>query len=144
VLVHNSHFDLRFGSPDTGLYSWATRKELPGPGGRIGLFRQPVHDHGYGGFEGALPAGGYGAGTVRLDRSGKVKVLRVSPRSVHLEVPGEGGASRYVLVQGTKGPKSWLLVNTTAGPSAKEAGDAEDGGVDCDAPPGFAPGAGPV
>lgn len=37
------HFDVRLGTPQTGLYSWATRKELPEPGGKTMLFQQPVH-----------------------------------------------------------------------------------------------------
>jgi len=49
IQAHNAqragpHFDFRLGSPELGLYSWATRKELPKPGERpIGFYRQPVH-----------------------------------------------------------------------------------------------------
>lgn len=35
------HRDVRFGQND--LYSWATKKELPNPGGKIMLFQQPLH-----------------------------------------------------------------------------------------------------
>lgn len=36
-----THYDVRFG-PDQ-LYSWATKKELPGPGKKTLLFQQPLH-----------------------------------------------------------------------------------------------------
>jgi hypothetical protein len=43
------HYDVRFGSPQTGLYSWAVRKGLPGPGGKHPggkhlAAQQPVHE----------------------------------------------------------------------------------------------------
>lgn len=39
-----SHNDLRIGNPDTGLYSWATRKELPKPGDKPTLlYQQNIH-----------------------------------------------------------------------------------------------------
>jgi hypothetical protein len=43
------HYDVRFGTPETGLYSWAVRKGLPGPGGKHPggkhlAVQQPVHE----------------------------------------------------------------------------------------------------
>lgn len=106
-----THNDVRFGSPDTGLFSWATRKELPAPGERVGLFRQPVHRHEYGSFEGEIPEG-YGAGTVRKALAGKVLLTKVTPDSVHFARADTRHPERYALVRG-RDDKSWVLVNTT-------------------------------
>ena len=71
------HFDVRLGTPETGLYSWATKHELPEPGARRALFQQPVHTHEYAGFEGEIPSG-YGKGTVATKRRGEILVTSVA------------------------------------------------------------------
>jgi superfamily II DNA or RNA helicase len=50
------HYDVRFGREDgkPSLYSWATRKELPEPGGKIMLYHQPLHYGQYAEFEGEI------------------------------------------------------------------------------------------
>jgi hypothetical protein len=112
------HYDLRFGTPDTGLFSWATRKELPQPGQKILAVQQPLHDHAYGQFEGTIPEG-YGAGTVKKHDEGKILLTKVEPGKVHFTVAHRRYPERYVLVKPTsnKGvgarPTNWLLMNTT-------------------------------
>ena len=74
------HYDLRLGTPDTGLYSWAMRKGLPQPGGKPVLaVRQPIHEYGYKDFEGNIPEG-YGAGDVRKARENEVVLQRRYPQ----------------------------------------------------------------
>ncbi len=106
------HYDLRAGTPETGLYSWATKKELPDePGGRIALYQQPVHAHAYGGFSGEIGRG-YGKGKVQLKRQGKLLITRSTPDAIHFSTAGPGPVvKRYALVK-PRGPndKSWLLV----------------------------------
>lgn len=109
------HTDLRFGTPDTGLYSWAVRKGMPSPGAKHLAVIQPVHSHEYKDFEGEIPSG-YGKGTVKRDDEGKVLITKVEPGKVHLTVAHRRYPERYVLVKPDKqlgNDKNWLLMNTT-------------------------------
>lgn len=107
------HYDVRFGTPDTGLFSWATKHELPTPGQRRALFRQPVHSHGYGDFEGAIGEG-YGKGTVSKHRKGQVLITGVTPDKIEFTTADERYPERFVLLKPDKwGEKDWLLVNRT-------------------------------
>lgn len=105
------HYDVRFGTPATGLFSWATKKELPKPGERIALYQQPVHQHSYGNFQGALT--GYGAGHVRRHDKGQILVTKVSPTAVHFTTAHREHPERFVLVKPPGWDKTWLLSNTT-------------------------------
>lgn len=107
------HYDIRIGNPELGLLSWATKKELPEPGERISLFQQPVHDYGYGSWEGEIPSG-YGKGKVSLAQQGNVLITRVTPSSIQFSFSHEKYPRRFVLVR-PKDPqaKNWLLINTT-------------------------------
>lgn len=112
-LVHNSHYDFRFGDP-TGLFSWATRYQLPAPGNKSLLIQQPMHSYKYKDFEGEIPEG-YGAGTVRRHSEGKLLITGVSPTAIHFTLAHPRYPERFVLV---KPPKSksqhhWLLINKT-------------------------------
>jgi len=107
------HYDVRFGDPTMGAFSWATRKELPSAGKRIALFRQPLHHHGYMPFQGTL-RGGYGAGTVRTHQKGKILVTRVSPNRISFTLAGQRYPERFALIRPRSfADKAWLLVNTT-------------------------------
>jgi len=103
------HYDVRFGSPDLGAYSWATKKELPDASNKISLFQQPLHHHGYMPFQGTLH-GGYGAGTVRTHQKGKIEVTKAAPDKISFTLAGDDPKS-FALVR-TK-DKRWLLINTT-------------------------------
>jgi 8-oxo-dGTP pyrophosphatase MutT (NUDIX family) len=107
------HYDVRFGSPKTGLYSWATKKEWPEPKGKIALFQQPLHHHGYLPFEGTL-RGGYGAGTVRTHRKGKIVLTKRTPDKISFTTADVRYPQRFTLVR-TKSDngKTWLLINST-------------------------------
>src|SRR5437016_3238842 len=72
------HFDYRIGSKNTGLYSWATKKELTKPGEKRGLFHQPLHSYEYKDFQGDIKEG-YGKGSVKLHELGKVLITKVTP-----------------------------------------------------------------
>lgn len=112
------HQDIRFGTPETGLYSWAARKELPQPGKKILAVQQPLHDFGYKDFEGEIPEG-YGAGTVRKHDEGRILLTRVEPGKIHFTMAHKRYPERFVLVKPTSGtgvgakPANWLLMNTT-------------------------------
>lgn len=106
------HRDVRLGTPQTGLYSWATKHELPEPGARRALYQQPVHQHGYKDFQGTLT--GYGAGTVRTQRKGKVLVTKAAPGLVEFTTADQRYPERFRLFKPAAWKdKDWLLVNVT-------------------------------
>lgn len=107
------HFDVRFGTPDTGLFSWATKHELPEPGQRRALFRQPLHRHSYGDFEGQIGEG-YGQGSVTTHRRGKILVTGMDEDKIEFTTADKKHPERFVLLRPQKwGQKDWLLVNRT-------------------------------
>lgn len=110
------HTDFRIGD-EKGLYSWATRKPFPTPGGgKTLLIQQPMHSHKYKDFSGTIPAGRYGAGRVSVEQSGKVLVTSVSPSAVHFTLSSGKYPERYVLVKPDSPKfrdKDWLLINKT-------------------------------
>jgi len=105
------HSDVRFGTPDTGLYSWAVRKGLPAPGVKHLAIQQPIHEHGYKEFEGTIPSGQYGGGQVKRQDLGRVLITKINPEEVHFTTAHPRYPERYMLKQ-TK-DKKWLLINTT-------------------------------
>lgn len=107
------HYDVRFGTPQTGLYSWATRKGLPEPGQRVALFQTPLHSYDYGSFEGEIEEG-YGKGKVEMADKGSVLITKATPKSVHFTIAHKKHPERFVLFRpGKWGEGNWLLINTT-------------------------------
>jgi len=110
------HEDFRVGSPESGLYSWAVPRGLPEPGGRALAIQQGIHRFGYKDFQGEIPAGQYGAGTVEKIEEAPVLVTKVGPDGIHLTRASGSMPERFLLAptfsRGSK-KRNWLLVNTT-------------------------------
>jgi 8-oxo-dGTP pyrophosphatase MutT (NUDIX family) len=104
------HFDVRVGDPDLGLYSWATRHELPSPGQKRMWVRQPLHAHEYGGFEGTIPEG-YGKGEVRKHAQRRIVLTKTAPGELHFTTADRRHPERFAMIQ-TQG-HDWLVLNTT-------------------------------
>jgi len=104
------HYDVRAGNKEKGLHSWVTKKELPEPGGQIGLIHQPVHSHKYKDFEGTIPAG-YGAGEVKKVREGKLLVTKKDEdKSISFTTADNKPEKRYALIRtGKDDIYQWLL-----------------------------------
>lgn len=108
------HFDVRVGDK-RGLHSWVTRKGLPGPGGRVAMYHQPVHSWADRYFQGKIPSG-YGAGTVKIHDEGKILVTKASPNFIHFTRTDKRYPERFVLFKPKTKPgrkDDWLLVNVT-------------------------------
>lgn len=108
------HYDIRIGTPNTRLFSWATRKELPKPGEKpILLYQQPIHAYPYKDYEGEIRSR-YGAGTVRKHEEGKALILDKSPDKLKFVLTHRGDPESFTLLK-TRDPakSSWLLFNTT-------------------------------
>jgi len=106
-----THFDVRFGTPDTGLYSWAVRKGLPQPGQKHLAVMQPIHSHDYKDFKGEISEG-YGKGTVERHDLGQVLITKTTPDAIHFTTAHRRFPERYVLIKPKTG-RNWLLLNAT-------------------------------
>lgn len=131
------HYDFRLEMD--GVYrSWAVPKGLPTEPGQRSLAVE-VEDHPleYGTFEGIIPAGNYGAGTVMLWDRGYYTVSGVEPEvayregKIHLALAGQKSVGEWTLVRlrPRPGEKStnWLLIrNHSPEHSAAMAGAQRD------------------
>jgi bifunctional non-homologous end joining protein LigD len=120
--ARNLHFDLRL-EMEGVLKSWAVPK---GPSVRAEEKRLAVHveDHPleYANFEGVIPSGNYGAGSVIVwdrgtYRSFKPEDIReqYSRGKLELELLGHKLGGRWTLVRMSKSEKDWLLLKKTDG-----------------------------
>ena len=101
------HWDFRL-ERDGVLVSWAVPRGIPlNP--RRNHLAVAVEDHPleYGGFEGTIPAGEYGAGTVSIWDSGTYETEKWSDREVMVLLHGRRVTGRYVLFK-TDG-KNWMI-----------------------------------
>ncbi len=109
------HWDFRL-EMDGVLKSWAVPKEPPT---RPGLRRLAVavedHDLEYIDFEGTIPEGEYGAGTVEIWDRGTYELESRKPEKLVFELHGERMKGRYTLVHFTDKAENWLLFKTKSG-----------------------------
>lgn len=113
------HYDFRLelppeiGSEEIVLKSWAIPKNLPQEL-KVKKLAVQTEDHpvDYINFEGVIPEGEYGAGTVKIWDKGKFKLLKREPNHYRLKLQGKKIKGTYNLVKtkGFKGAKnSWLI-----------------------------------
>ena len=102
------HFDLRL-EMDGVLKSWAVPKEPPISLGVKRLAVQ-VEDHPveYASFEGTIPEGEYGAGTVKIWDKGIYKLVNRKENKLIVEIDGIKLRGGYVLVR-LKDKKNWIF-----------------------------------
>jgi bifunctional non-homologous end joining protein LigD len=118
------HYDFRLEMD--GVYrSWAVPKGVPEKAGDRSLAVE-VEDHplSYGNFEGVIPAGNYGAGTVMLWDRGNYTVSGGAPEEayrrgkIHLALAGEKLVGEWTLVRMRPRPgeknTNWLLIKNSA------------------------------
>src|SRR5262249_40705873 len=123
--ARNLHFDLRL-EHDGVLKSWAVPK---GPSVRAEEKRLAVHveDHPleYANFEGVIPSGNYGAGSVIVWDRGTYRSFKPEPireqyerGKLELELFGPRLGGRWTLVRMSKSVKDWLLLKKVDGAAA--------------------------
>jgi DNA ligase D-like protein (predicted 3'-phosphoesterase) len=102
------HYDLRL-EMDGVLKSWAVPKEPPTATGVRRLAVQ-VEDHpvGYANFEGTIPEGEYGAGTVEIWDRGTYRLVERKEDKLVIEIRGNKLKGIYALVR-FKEQKNWLF-----------------------------------
>lgn len=106
------HWDLRLEMNGT-LKSWAIPKEPPIKKDikRLAIL---VEDHplSYANFEGTIPEGNYGAGTVKIWDKGTYELEKKLPKEIIINFFGKKLKGKYVLIKtkyGNKPEKSWLF-----------------------------------
>jgi bifunctional non-homologous end joining protein LigD len=120
------HYDFRL-EREGVLKSWAVPKGVPEEPGIRRLAIQ-VEDHSleYGDFEGTIPAGQYGAGTVEIWDRGTYDLHEWSEERIEFTLHGGRLHGRYRLFRfRRKGEREWLLVKTPEPPGEGDTGVAE-------------------
>ena len=107
------HWDFRL-ERDGVLKSWAIPKGPPEKSGvkRLAIM---VEDHPleYGGFEGMIPEGEYGAGTVKIWDSGVYEILKWEDEKIEVILQGDRLSGKYIFVRLKRGEEDeWLLFKT--------------------------------
>ncbi len=104
------HYDLRL-ERDGVLVSWAVPKGLPlEPNDRRLAIKVEDHPLEYGGFEGTIPKGNYGAGEVSIWDYGFYVPVRWESDKIEFVLAGQRVKGRYELVRfDSAGENEWLL-----------------------------------
>jgi DNA ligase D-like protein (predicted ligase)/DNA ligase D-like protein (predicted 3'-phosphoesterase) len=104
------HYDLRL-EREGVLKSWAVPKGPPeNPGEKRLAIHVEDHPLDYGSFEGTIPAGEYGAGSVRIWDKGFYEPLHWGDEKIEVLMKGKKLDGRYELVRfKTAGEKEWLF-----------------------------------
>ena len=104
------HYDFRL-ERDGVFKSWAVPKGVPETIGPRRLAVQvPDHPLAYGSFEGTIPEGEYGAGTVEIWDEGVYDLLKWSDDSIEFTLHGQRLEGTYSLIRfQRKGLRDWLL-----------------------------------
>ena len=102
------HYDLRL-ERDGVLKSWAIPKEPPlTPGVRRLAVQTEDHPLAYAAFEGEIPRGEYGAGTVKIWDKGTYTTEKWGEKEIIITIHGERLQGVYVLIK-FKDHKNWLF-----------------------------------
>jgi DNA ligase D-like protein (predicted 3'-phosphoesterase) len=92
------HWDFRL-ERDGVLVSWALPKGLPqGPATNRLAIRTEDHPLEYASFEGEIPPGQYGAGTVRIWDRGTYETQKWTDEEIKVVIDGSRVSGRYVLI----------------------------------------------
>lgn len=115
VQEHNAtrlHWDFRLEMGGV-LKSWAIPKEPPiRPGVRRLAVAVEDHDLDYIDFQGIIPEGEYGAGTVEIWDKGSYEMESKKPDKMVFELRGSKMKGRYVLLHFTDKAENWLMFKT--------------------------------
>jgi bifunctional non-homologous end joining protein LigD len=109
--ARTNHFDFRL--EHEGVFrSWALPKGIPLSAGeaRLALETQD-HDISFGDYEGVIPSGEYGAGTIRVVAAGFYECASWGSHLIEFALFGQTITGIFKLVKRHRlGPRQWLLV----------------------------------
>jgi bifunctional non-homologous end joining protein LigD len=104
------HYDFRL-EKDGVLKSWAVPKGIPEAGQKVLAVETEDHPYEYGSFEGEIPKGQYGAGTVKIWDKGHYETKFWEGDKIEVILNGQRLQGRYVLVRLKRaGDKDWLML----------------------------------
>ena len=104
------HYDFRL-EKDGVLKSWAVPKGMPESDQKRLAVETEDHPYEYGSFEGIIPKGQYGAGTVKIWDKGTYEAKIWENDKIEVTLNGGRLKGRYVLVRLKRaGDKDWLLL----------------------------------
>ena len=104
------HYDLRL-EKDGVLKSWAVPKGIPETDQKHLAVETEDHPYEYGSFEGEIPKGQYGAGTVKIWDKGHYETKLWEKDKIEVTLNGNRLKGRYILVRLKRaGEKDWLLL----------------------------------
>jgi len=111
------HYDFRL-EKEGVLKSWAVPKGVPETGGDKRLAVETEnHPLDYASFEGTIPQGQYGAGTVKIWDKGEYELKVWEKDKIEFTLNGQRLHGRYVLARFKKaGEKQWVLLKTKDSP----------------------------
>ena len=96
---------------DGVLKSWAVPKGIPEAGQKVLAVETEDHPYEYASFEGEIPKGQYGAGTVKIWDKGHYETKFWEDDKIEVTLDGQRLKGRYVLVRLKRaGDKDWLLL----------------------------------
>ena len=105
------HFDFRLERYGT-LKSWALPKGLPTTIGEKRLAIQtPNHPLSYINFQGTIPKGEYGAGTVSIADAGCYKTLEWSNEKIVIILESKKNYGEYIMIP-MPGGSQWIMIKT--------------------------------
>jgi bifunctional non-homologous end joining protein LigD len=104
------HYDLRLEKGGV-LKSWAVPKGIPESDQKHLAVETEDHPYEYGSFEGEIPKGQYGAGTVKIWDKGHYETKLWETDKIEVMLYGQRLKGRYILVRLKRaGDKDWLLL----------------------------------
>jgi DNA ligase D-like protein (predicted ligase)/DNA ligase D-like protein (predicted 3'-phosphoesterase) len=104
------HYDFRL-EKDGVLKSWAVPKGMPEAGQKVLAVETEDHPYEYASFEGEIPKGQYGAGTVKIWDKGHYETKFWEGDKIEVILDGKRLKGRYILVRLKRaGDKDWLLL----------------------------------
>jgi len=104
------HYDLRL-EKDGVLKSWAVPKGIPESDQKHLAVETEDHPFEYSSFEGEIPKGQYGAGTVKIWDKGTYETKLWEDSKIEVTLNGQRLKGRYILVRLKRaGDKDWLLL----------------------------------
>ena len=110
------HWDVRLERGGV-LVSWAVPKGLPTEPGDIRLaVHTEDHPMEYASFEGEIPRGEYGGGSMTIWDRGRYETLKWSEREVAVVFHGERARGRYTFFKGGKSDKDWMVRRSEPAP----------------------------
>lgn len=109
--ARNQHWDLRL-EKNGVLESWAVPKNPSSATTKHKLLAVKVEDHpiSYGNFEGKIPEGNYGAGTVKVWDKGKYNAEKFTPKEILADFSGKRLKGRYNLIKFKDEKNNWMFM----------------------------------